>query len=347
MFDRYIHVSRTSDALSRYFLWFAGALASFIGPRAEVLEIGANDGGLIKAMRTHGLRAVGIDPAEDAVNSAQEQGMPVYHGDWPEVSGIVKVSFDAIVCLNVVDRVSNPREFIEACRNKLKPGGMLLIQVPHTRVIGNGEFDACHHENISFFNTRSMSILAESAGFKLFESFIVRISGDSTLFVLGHPESPPPLEKLMPVFAAGEYYVAERLFDYERNIGLYQTEIYRLFRDRALGTLKTAAKVIDEHRALGFEIIFVGATARAVTAANSALVVPDRFLDEVTMKIGLCTPGIGTRVEPLEACIRLQKAALFVITAWEFRDQLVAKLRTFNIPEGSKFYTYLPRPAYL
>jgi len=43
----------------------------------------------------------------------------------------------------------------------------------------------------------------------------------------------------------------------------------------------------------------------------------------------------------------LARPAFFVITAWNFRQELTTKLRTIGVPQGSIFYSYFPRPEVL
>ncbi|WP_309477059.1 class I SAM-dependent methyltransferase [Trinickia acidisoli] len=347
IFDRYAYTSGTSSTLNHFFAWFAHAAAVCLKRGARVLELAANDGSLIQALLANGLDAFGIDPAQNIVESAQSRGLPLRCGYWPQTSDIAEGTYDAIVCMNVVAHVDDPQAFVAACCDKLCPGGVLLIQPSQVRMFGNGEFDTCYHEHISFFNTRSMAVLAESSGLKLYGSALVRIHGDSPIYILGRSDAPPAIDKWVSSLGDGAFAISERLSDYEAKIGLYEWDTYHRFRKQAQATLNELACVVAAHRSEGFDIVFVGAAAKAMTVINAAGIRPDRFLDEAVLKIGLCAPGIGTRIEPLEVCTTLLRPALFVITAWNFRQELHAKLCDRGVPVGSKFYCYFPVPEYL
>ncbi|MFN3861643.1 MAG: methyltransferase domain-containing protein [Roseateles sp.] len=346
IFDRYAYVSGTSGTLNRFFKWFAASLASRLPAGARVLELAANDGSLIKEMQSAGIDCVGVDPARNIVEQAQAQGLPIVCGYWPAAAEQVSGQFDAIVCMNVVAHVDDPKAFIAACRSKLKPGGVLLIQPSQARMFGNHEFDTCYHEHISFFNTRSMGVLAESVGLKLVDTALVKIHGDSPIYMLCHPDAPASAS-LLGAFRDGDFAIAEDLATYEAQIQLYDWRTYDTFRSHAKAVVDNLGQEVARRREQGFDVVFVGAAAKAMTVVNAGNIRPDRFLDESPLKIGLHAPGIGTRIEGLDACRQLTRPAFFVITAWNFRHELAAKLRAVGVPQGSVFYSYFPKPEVL
>ncbi len=346
IFDRYAYVSGTSGTLNKFFKWFAASLAARLPAGARVLELAANDGSLIKEMQAAGIDCVGVDPARNIVEKAQAEGLPIVCGYWPGAADQVEGQFDAIVCMNVVAHVDDPKAFVAACRAKLKPGGVLLIQPSQARMFGNHEFDTCYHEHISFFNTRSMGVLAESVGLKLVDTALVKIHGDSPIYMLCHPDAPAS-DVLRGAFRDGDFAIAEDLPTYEQQIRLFDWATYDAFRAHAKAVVQNLGDEVKRRREQGFEVVFVGAAAKAMTVVNAGAIQPDRFLDESPLKIGLHAPGIGTRIEGLDACKQLTKPAFFVITAWNFRHELAAKLRAVGVPEGSVFYSYFPKPEVL
>ena len=346
IFDSYSYVSGTSGTLQRFFKWFAASLAARLPANARVLELAANDGSLIKEMQSAGIDCVGIDPARNIVEKAQAEGLPIVRGYWPSAADQVSGQFDVIVCMNVVAHVDNPKAFVEACRTKLAPGGVLLIQPSQARMFGNYEFDTCYHEHISFFNTRSMDVLAKSVGLELVNTALVKIHGDSPIYMLCHPDAPAKAS-LLGAFRDGDFSIAEDLPGYETRIQLYDWATYDAFRTHAKAVVKSLCEEVARRREQGFEVVFVGAAAKAMTVVNAGGIRPDRFLDESPLKIGLHAPGIGTLIEGLEVCRQLARPAFFVITAWNFRQELTTKLRTIGVPQGSIFYSYFPRPEVL
>ena len=343
LFDRYAYVSGTSTTLNRFFGWFANSLARVFKPGARVLELAANDGSLIKEMQSVGLSCVGVDPAQNIVEQAQKNGLPIICGYWPQAGAQIDGYFDAIICMNVVAHVDEPYEFLLECQRKLAKGGVIIVQPSQARMFENGEFDTIYHEHISFFNTRSMKQLAVRAGLKLVDAFMVKVHGDSPLYVLQRAEEQSTPDVRL-AFSQGEFSIDEGLFDYENYVHLYYWSIYERFRIHALQTIKNVKSTVSMYRNQGFEIVFVGAAAKAMTLINAAGIRPERFLDENPLKIGLHAPGCGSLIEGLDVCKDLTKPTLFVLSAWNFRHELADKIRAFGVPEGSKFFAYFPKP---
>jgi len=341
IFDSYAYISGTSNTLNAYFRWFAEELKNIIPRGGKVLEIAANDGSLITEMCALGLDAIGIDPAKNIVNSALDRGINIVCGYWPQDSRNVQGKFDAIVCMNVLAHVDGPFEFLLECKNKLDMDGVIFIQPSQARMFGNYEFDTCYHEHISFFNTSSIKALASRVGLKLLTTSLVSIHGDSPIYMLIHQESKRKISS--DVFAAEPFGISERLEDYENKINLFQRSLYDKFSTRAHSVLSNLTSDIKEFKSKGFKIIFVGAAAKAMTVINAIGIAPDYFIDEAPLKIGLYPAGIPIKIENFELCRKLDGPAFFVITAWNFKNEIHAKLKKIGVPKGSLIYSYFPR----
>ncbi|MCA3356757.1 MAG: methyltransferase domain-containing protein [Roseomonas sp.] len=343
IFDHYAYVSGTSGTLDRFFCWISARLAECYPDGARVLELAANDGSLLKHLMARHFDVAGVDPARNIVDLANARGLPISCGYWPDVQDKINGKFDIIICMNVVAHVDDPGGFVAACLGRLKPGGVLIIQPSQARMFENGEFDTIYHEHISFFSMRSMAKLAEGAGLKLYGAALVAVHGDSPVYFLGLPNSPPPVAGLIAAFGTGEFGIPENLPEYEENIGLYQSKTYERFERKAKEVLHDLVKTVEDFRARGHKIAFIGAAAKAFTVINACGVRPDHLLDEAPMKIGKYAPGIGTLIEPLDTVRSFTEPTLFVITAWNFRRELKAKLLACGVPAGSAFYSYFPK----
>lgn len=341
IFDSYAYISGTSKTLNAYFHWFAEELNKIIPGGGRVLEIAANDGSLIIEMDALGMDAIGIDPAKNIVDSALDRGVNMICGYWPEDLNKIEGKFDAIICMNVLAHVDNPQEFLLGCKNKLTEDGVIFIQPSQARMFGNYEFDTCYHEHISFFNTSSIKALAARVGLKLLKTSLVSIHGDSPIYMLIHRESKRKITG--KVFCSEPFGISESLESYEVEIKLFQRSSYDVFSSKANSILNNLSFEISQFKSKGFDIVFVGAAAKAMTVINSLGIEPDYFLDEAPLKIGLYPAGITTKIEGFELCQKLNKPALFVITAWNFKNEISQKIRKIGIPKGSVIYSYFPK----
>jgi SAM-dependent methyltransferase len=343
IFDNYAYVSGTSVTLNSFFSWFGERLARCYPPKAKVLELAANDGSLVKQLMRNHFDVIGIDPAHNIVNLAQERSLPIQCGYWPDVAEEIEGKFDIIICMNVVAHVDNPRNFVAACAPRLNPGGVLIVQPSQARMFKNGEFDTIYHEHISFFNINSMRVLSESVGLRLYGEALVSVHGDSPAFFIGLPDSPPPMDQILASFGEGDFSIHESLSHYEAEANVYDLQTYVQFEEKAQQIIHDFVKTVEDYRSRSYDIVFVGAAAKALTVINACGLRPDHFLDEAPMKIGKFAPGVGSRIEGLNAVRELTRPTLFVLTAWNFRRELTKKIVDLGCPAGSVFFSYFPK----
>jgi SAM-dependent methyltransferase len=312
-------------------------------PGARVLELAANDGSLIRHLQMAGFECAGVDPAVNIVMKAQDEGLPIHCGYWPDFASQLDGEFDAIICMNVVAHVDDPLGFLIGCKDKLAAGGIILVQPSQARMFENCEFDTIYHEHLSFFNTNSMSNLARRAGLRLVESLLVKIHGDSPIYVLQHQDAAHS-PCIRTAFSSAEFLLDDDVVEYENRIKLYHRETYTSFSNQARQIITSLIKVVSESQNNGYDVVFVGAAAKAMTVINAAGIKPKVFLDENPLKIGFYAPGCGALIGALEVVRTFDKPTLFIMSAWNFRYELAAKLRKLGVPEGSKFFAYFPKP---
>jgi len=118
------------DALCRHF----GRTA--LGPRPleglAILDIGCGGGLVSEPLARLGARVTGIDPTPDAIAAArahaEAQGLGIDYRT-AEAGTLLEAgeSFDAVVCLEVVEHVPDAGAFIATIAGLVRPGGMLVV----------------------------------------------------------------------------------------------------------------------------------------------------------------------------------------------------------------------------
>lgn len=98
----------------------------------SVLDIGCGGGLISEPLTRLGANVTGIDPGQRnidiAVQHAREQGLDItYQAITVEELAKTGQTFDAVVCLEVVEHVPDVGAFVKAMSGVLKPGGMLIL----------------------------------------------------------------------------------------------------------------------------------------------------------------------------------------------------------------------------
>jgi SAM-dependent methyltransferase len=125
--SRRLRLAQADELLSRQ---------GFEGP-PRVLDAGCGDGlmSLALARRHPGWRIVGVDRREDLLEGARARAAARGLGNVRFLAGdltraLPESGFDAVVSLEVLEEVPDDRRALEVMAAALRPGGMLVLQVP-------------------------------------------------------------------------------------------------------------------------------------------------------------------------------------------------------------------------
>jgi len=141
-------------------------------PSPNLLDVGCSSGALLRVARECGYNAVGVEPATQAANTARKLGFDVFPGFLQDAQ-FPDNHFDVITLFEVIEHLQEPSDLLSEILRITKPGGLLLV--------GTGNADSwtvgfmqeqweyfdirSHGGHISFFNPKSMALLADRCGF--------------------------------------------------------------------------------------------------------------------------------------------------------------------------------------
>ena len=142
----------------------------------RLIDLGCAMGHFVAHARTKGWEALGVETSHWAAERARSMyGVPVYEGSLQDVQ-IEAGSVDVIHANHVIEHIVDPRTTLKAARHLLRPGGLLVLEVPnefdvaladrflgriHAAVVGIPAMT--YH--VWFFTKRSLALLAAQAGF--------------------------------------------------------------------------------------------------------------------------------------------------------------------------------------
>lgn len=105
-------------------------LRPFVG--LKILDIGCGGGLISEPLARLGARVTGIDPAERNIEVARAhaaaQGIEIdYRAVTVETLAAAGETYDAVVCLEVVEHVPDVGAFLATCGKVVRPGGIMVL----------------------------------------------------------------------------------------------------------------------------------------------------------------------------------------------------------------------------
>lgn len=125
--------------------WLVGLAAPYLPPRARLLEIGGGVGSITEHLLNEGHQVTAVDKNPFCAAYLRHRfhrrdDVEVVEGDFLDVRApaLDPASFDAAVCVNVLEHVADDVRLLDRAADLLRPGGILFLVVPaHPALFGS------------------------------------------------------------------------------------------------------------------------------------------------------------------------------------------------------------------
>lgn len=328
LFRNYSYVSATSTTLDSYFNSLSAYIKDEFDGKGKILDIGSNDGSFLQKFKDSKWEMIGVDPAINLVSISAASGIPTLPAFFTRsVANLLASDFDVIVAMNILAHTPDPLEILLGMKSCLKENGKILIQTSQANMFISGEFDTIYHEHISFFNVKSMKAIVERAGLHLSKVKIVSVHGGSYLWELKKNQS---------------FHVVHERELFEDNMGFGNQEFYdkfsRLAKDRSL----EINSIVKNFRESNYKIVSYGAAAKGNTFLNYSRINLDYIFDDTPQKIGKHSPAGSCIVSNPGLLSDINSPVLVICPAWNFKEEIFAKVKALRLNPKDKFLTYFP-----
>jgi SAM-dependent methyltransferase len=304
---------------------------------ALVLDIGANDGTLLKRFQKEGLRVLGIDPGKRTGDLARAQGLTVCEAFWDEgaAAALGKLGLypDLITATAVFYHIADIHSFVRGVVSLLKPEGVFLAQCVYLKdVIEKLQFDHFYHEHTMIHAIEPLRRLFRDYGLRMLDVEFYDVHGGSFVLYVGREDAPHPTSPSI-----------ERAILAEAAAGLQKIETYHAFSRRVEANRDELVALLRKVRALDKTIYALGAPLKGSTLLNYCGIGPDlvELATEVNpFKIGRFTPGSHIPIVYEETLQR--QPDYYLVLSWNFLEFFVDKYADF-LRKGGKFI--VPHPT--
>jgi len=339
LFRNYVYVSGTSEALRKHFEGLATEVVTNFKLNSEslVIDIGSNDGTLLKEFKKIGAKVIGVEPALNISKIAQEEGITTVNDFFSEniAKKIIKDNgkADAITATNVIAHTNDLDKLLKGVSHLLKDEGIFVIEVPYlVDLLEKVEFDTIYHEHLSYFALRPIKIFFDEHDFKIIDIKRVKIHGGTIRVFVSKKKS--------------RYNVNEnvnQLVSLEIKKGLNEVTAYRKFAERVEKLKEDLVSLLQKLKSENKKVIGYGAAAKGNTLLNYYHIGPEliEFIADLSpMKQNKFTPGTHIPVyNPKQ--IYEAKPDYMLILAWNFADEIMKQQSRFK-EIGGRFIIPVP-----
>jgi SAM-dependent methyltransferase len=293
-----------------------------LGRKSFAVDIGSNDGTLLKGYIPHRVRFLGVDPSGDPVRIANEQGIPTLHAFFnDETAGKIARKYgkaDAITACGVFGHIADLAGLMTGAKRLLASGGVFATDSQYwLDMVLRLHYDNIFHQHLRYYSMRPLIHLFRHYGMDVFDVERSEVYGGSIRVFSGH---------------AGEHPISARVHELvalEDREKLYEPETCRRFTQ---AVEERREKLFDRVYALtsqGKTVVGLGAPAKASTICNYCRLGPERvrYVTEINpLRIGKFLPGVRIPIVDEERMFSDPPDA-GILFAWNYYDEIVPKLR--------------------
>ncbi|MCF7844866.1 MAG: class I SAM-dependent methyltransferase [Kiritimatiellales bacterium] len=302
-----------------------------------VLDIGSNDGTMLRTFEKEGIIKVGVEPAS---NLAEEgaKGLDYFINDfWKYKSYMDTVGKKAkvITAIGMFYDMEDPNEFIRDAALALEDDGIFVAQLMCLKNMldANDVGNICH-EHLEFYSLSSLEYLFDKNGFEIIDIELNEVNGGSYRVYAGlKGGNPPKVEG-----------AAERVKKYrDMEAGLESKEAHMKFFARVEENKKKCREFIKQEVANGKSVWIYGASTKGNTilqyyGLDHTLI--EGASERSPEKWGKCTVGTGIPIYSEEEA-RAKKPDYFLVLPYTFFDEFYKREEEWR-NGGGKFIVPLP-----
>jgi methylation protein EvaC len=336
--EGYPYYSSGSAVMRTHFEELAKRLltSELTGPDPFVVELGCNDGVMLRTMAEAGVRHLGVEPSGGVAEVAAAKGVRVRTAFFEESTAreirAADGPADVIYAANTFCHIPYAASILAGVDALLGPDGVFVFEDPYLGdIVARTSFDQIYDEHFFFFSARSVQAMAARHGLELVDVERLPVHGGEVRYTLaraGARTAAPAVAEL----------IAE-----ERAQGLADHATLAGFGRAVLKIREDLTSLLRRLRADGKRVVGYGATAKSATVTNFCGIGPElvEFVSDSTpAKQGRLTPGTHLPVRPPDAFADPYPdyALLF---AWNHADEIMAKEQAFRAA-GGRWISYVP-----
>jgi hypothetical protein len=300
------------------------------------VDIGSNDGSLLKFFKQHGLRVLGVEPARYVADIATAAGIPTLQNYFSrDLAKTIKAEWGPakfVSANRVFANIDNLTDVLQGIRHLLDSDGIFVFETGYLLDILRDElFETIYHEHLGYDSVKPLQAFFHRNDMELIDVEHIPLKGGSlrgTVQLAGGPE--PVSESVASLISR------------EESLGLDTAGPFAAFSAKLDSAKKQLTKLVGGLKASGKDIIGYGAAVPSTTLIyhfdlGDSL---SLLVDDDPKYHNLFSPGFHIPVSSPQA-IYERNPDYVLIVAWRYAEPIMKKHQAY-IDQGGHFILPMP-----
>ena len=339
LFKNYFYMTSASKPIVEHFKKYAQDVFQEFLQKDDsfVVEIGSNDGSLLKEFKKLGASILGIEPATNLSELANQSNITTKNTFFSsQVSKeIIKTRHASVVIANnVIAHIEDLQDLMSGIKILIGNHGVFIFEVPYlVDLIKNLEFDTVYHEHLSYFSILPLLKLVKQFGLEIFDIRKQSVHG-GTLRIFVSKQNNFEVSSSIDDFINSEY-----------ELGLDKNLIYDSFSEKIKKLKIQLKELLLELKKENKSLFGYGASAKGNVLLNYCKIdnsILDFIIDTTPIKQGKFTPGTHIPVCSPDEILDKGDGDVALLLAWNYESQILDNENNFRI-KGGKFLIPIPK----
>ena len=299
------------------------------------IEIGNNDGGMVKYLKDKGFNHLGIDPSKNVSDAAKLKGVNILNNFFNfELSKKIKNLYGKakiILSANTLAHIPNINSVFQGIENLLEDDGIYITEDPYqVDLFNKTSYDQIYDEHVFIFSLNSMNNICKKYNFEIFDVEHLETAGGSMRYY---------------ICKIGKKKISSnvnKFFDLEKKINFLQNSTYIDFKNKCKQSKNNFVNLLEKLSKHNI-IASYGATSKSTTIFNYCQIdtkLIKYITDTTSTKINKFSPGMHIPIYDYKFFNDNLPNYCF-LGAWNHSDEIFKKEKN-NFSINGKWITHVP-----
>ncbi len=325
--EKYPFFTSSSKFMTAHFKNFADYLTkNFINSNSKVIEIGSNDGTLLKNFKNLGIECVGFEPSKNVSDRANSSGIKTINKFFSSKNLSEAREFvgktDLICASNVICHIPDLNDLIISVDKMLTKNGSFIFEEPYLgSMFEKVSYDQIYDEHIYIFSASSISKIFKLYDFELVDVLPQQTHGGSMRYIIQRKNRDKKSKNLI------------KILENEKLRKLDVIESCVQFKKDCESSKMQLIKKINRLKDQNKSICGYAATSKSTTILNYCKIDNKtiKFICDTTPeKIGKFSPGMHIPIVDMKYFKNNITDAIYLF-AWNHKEEIFKKENNLKV----------------